>query len=355
MSRIIIICLVAFLLLDFHEPIQQNTASPSQKETGTVLTTEKSAPPTLRKLFTPTDMRDFKFPFIHIEDANALGHNDILLNGRNNRNFKLGSLEFSSLDLQKTQQILQSWQFTTPLEIENSLEAHQLKGFKGTGDVKFTAYFTPEFEVRAKKTDKFQYPVTVAYKKRSKDKSDKLVDGLSITTLYTSKSNAVSSLRMQGSGYLVFSKTRKVLVKYVSNPDRYISKRHVFASGKNQGNGKSSYNASRNFFLASASDQPNGACKTELTPFRSIAVDPDYIPLGSILLAKVPYRTPDGDLLYETQLLYAQDTGGGIKGGAHVDLYYGTGKQAHKRALDIHHPGKLYLLLPKNDKKMVNP
>ena len=40
---------------------------------------------------------------------------------------------------------------------------------------------------------------------------------------------------------------------------------------------------------------------------------------------------------------------------AHVDLYYGTGKQAHKRALDIHHPGKLYLLLPKNDKKMVNP
>lgn len=356
MIRIITIGLVALLLLNCQEPTNHLNIKPADQLASKTNPLSRKVAQPLRKIYTPTDLGEFRFPFINAEDAYALGHNNILLTNRYDRNFKVGSLEFSSYDLLKTQQILQSWQFTKPVGIEQSLEAHQIKGINGTGDVRFTAYFTPEFEVRAKKTGSFKYPVNVAYRKKPTGNSDNSEDGVLVKLFYTNRENAVSSMRMQGSGYIVFSKTRKVLVKYVSNPDRYISQRTLLASNNSHVNAKPvSFNAARNFFLASASDQPNGACKTALTTFRSIAVDPKFIPLGSILLAEVPYRTPKGDLLYETQLLYAQDTGGGIKGGAHVDLYYGTGELAQKRALDIHHPGKLYLLLPKQGRRPVNP
>ncbi len=341
------IVIAAFLLLNCQKP-SIITPSPVDKQAFSVPAGLSPSEMPLKKWYTPVALHPHAFPFIHVEDAVALGHTASLLESRFNRNYRVGDLEFSSQDLDKTRRILQHWQFTEPAGIEKSLEAHQIKGKNGSGEVRFTAYFTPEFEVRTKATGRFQYPVVVGYKRKGTNATGKPVSGLSIKTFYTDDKKAVASLRLQGSGYLVFSKNRKVLIEYVSNPDRYISKRAVFASEKSHVNVKpESYNASRNFFLASAVQRPNGALRTELTPFRSIAVDPKFIPLGSILLAEVPYRGPGGELLYQRQLLYAHDTGGSINGAAHVDIYYGTGDQASRNALRIHHPGKLYLLLPK--------
>ena len=39
--------------------------------------------------------------------------------------------------------------------------------------------------------------------------------------------------------------------------------------------------------------------------------------------------------------------GGAIKGNGHIDVYSGVGKAAERKAMEMHHYGQLWLLLPK--------
>lgn len=61
-----------------------------------------------------------------------------------------------------------------------------------------------------------------------------------------------------------------------------------------------------------------GALGTKLTPYYSIAVDPNLIPLGTILWDE------------EGNYYKAEDTGSGIKGN-HIDLFVGNHKEAWNR------------------------
>ena len=79
----------------------------------------------------------------------------------------------------------------------------------------------------------------------------------------------------------------------------------------------------------------------------SVAVDPRIIPLGSVLVAQVPVLNSQGRATKHIwRLLYAQDTGGAIKGTAHIDLYTGIGKAAAEAAQALHHYGQVWLLKP---------
>lgn len=91
-------------------------------------------------------------------------------------------------------------------------------------------------------------------------------------------------------------------------------------------------------------DGPLGSLGVALTPERSIAVDPSYIPLGAAVWLDT--TLPDGSVLQ--RLALAQDTGGAIKGAVRADLFLGPGTEAGRLAGEMKQPGRLYVLLPRS-------
>ena len=92
-----------------------------------------------------------------------------------------------------------------------------------------------------------------------------------------------------------------------------------------------------------ADENPRGSLNVPLTDLRSIAVDRRVIPLGSLVW--LDSELPDGAPL--RRLMFAQDTGGAIKGHVRADVFFGTGDRAEKLAGSMKHRGQLYLLTPK--------
>ena len=86
-----------------------------------------------------------------------------------------------------------------------------------------------------------------------------------------------------------------------------------------------------------------GALGLELTPNRSVAVDRRYIPLGSML-----YIDATVDDKKFRHALFAQDTGGAIKGAVRADLFLGSGKAALSIAGRLKSPLKIWIFLPKS-------
>ncbi|MDH3689156.1 MAG: MltA domain-containing protein [Gammaproteobacteria bacterium] len=92
---------------------------------------------------------------------------------------------------------------------------------------------------------------------------------------------------------------------------------------------------------------PIGSFQVPLSAERSIAVDPQTVPLGVPIWldtslpgdSKTPYR----------HLVFAQDTGGAIKGHIRADLFWGMGPRAELMAGTMKQPGRLYVLLPKGE------
>jgi membrane-bound lytic murein transglycosylase A len=86
-----------------------------------------------------------------------------------------------------------------------------------------------------------------------------------------------------------------------------------------------------------------------LTPQTSIAVDPSFQALGvpMFIVADAPAADPARPPRRFAQLCIAQDTGGAIKGGLRVDIFWGFGTQAEAIAGRMKSTGSLYVLLPK--------
>ncbi len=88
---------------------------------------------------------------------------------------------------------------------------------------------------------------------------------------------------------------------------------------------------------------PLGAMNRSVTAGRSVAVDPEFVPLGApVWLEKAgakPFR----------RLMVAQDTGAAINGAQRADIFYGTGEDAGKEAGRIRDGGRMVVLLPIED------
>lgn len=88
---------------------------------------------------------------------------------------------------------------------------------------------------------------------------------------------------------------------------------------------------------------PKGALAVALTPQRSIAVDPQFIPLGAPVFISTSHPNSKQPL---QQLVMAQDTGAAIKGGVRADFFWGFGKNAGLKAGKMMQQAKMWLLLP---------
>ncbi len=89
---------------------------------------------------------------------------------------------------------------------------------------------------------------------------------------------------------------------------------------------------------------PIGALGVQLNAGRSMAVDPRTTPLGAPVF--IDGRQP-GNKGPMRRLVFAQDTGGAIRGSVRGDFFWGYGDKAGKMALATNQPVQMWLLLPK--------
>ncbi len=93
-----------------------------------------------------------------------------------------------------------------------------------------------------------------------------------------------------------------------------------------------------------AGDGPRGAFSIPLTAQHSIAVDPQFVPLGSPVLLSTTYPGSNQPL---NRVVFAQDTGSAIKGAGRADFYWGFGEEAGAVAGRMKQNGKMWVLWPK--------
>ena len=89
---------------------------------------------------------------------------------------------------------------------------------------------------------------------------------------------------------------------------------------------------------------PIGALGVPLSAGRSMAVDPRATPLGAPVFIDGVQPGGKGPM---RRLVFAQDTGGAIRGSVRGDFFWGFGDKAGRMALQTNQPVRMWLLLPK--------
>ncbi len=89
---------------------------------------------------------------------------------------------------------------------------------------------------------------------------------------------------------------------------------------------------------------PAGAYGIPLAAGRAIAVDADFVPLGTPVYLSTTLPASRRPL---RRLVFAQDTGAAIKGAARADYYWGFGDEAGRQAGRMKQPGDMWVLWPR--------
>jgi membrane-bound lytic murein transglycosylase A len=96
---------------------------------------------------------------------------------------------------------------------------------------------------------------------------------------------------------------------------------------------------------------PLGALGVPLTNEYSIAVDQRTIPLGVPVFLSTTYPNNAEPL---NRLMFAQDTGGAIKGAVRADFFWGFGEIAAVRAGSMKQSGRMWALFPRGGEPVLN-
>ncbi len=243
----------------------------------------------------------------------------------------------------------------------------------GTPPALFTGYFEPELNGSKTKTGEFKHPIYA----RPKD----LTDGQQYLTRASIEGGALRGkglelawladpvdvffLHIQGSGRINLPGGRVMRVGYAGrNGHAYASvgqelvrrgtmdehqvsaaaiRAYVKANPAQQSdllNINPSYVFFREIKDLTESDGPIGAMSLPITALRSIAVDPEFTPLGAPVWIEKAGAKP------MHRLMIAQDTGGAIKGAQRADIFFGTGNEAGDAAGTLRDGGRMIRLLP---------
>jgi membrane-bound lytic murein transglycosylase A len=106
-------------------------------------------------------------------------------------------------------------------------------------------------------------------------------------------------------------------------------------------------NSSFTYFKINNSEYTYGAQLVPLTKERSVAVDDEIIPYGSLLWIETKIFNNQKNEDYH-KLYVAQDTGSAITGAVRGDLFFGYGDEAEIKASAMNSKGEYYILLPIN-------
>lgn len=95
--------------------------------------------------------------------------------------------------------------------------------------------------------------------------------------------------------------------------------------------------------LTGPATSPPGAMGVPLTPERSVAIDPKYVPLGVPVHVATTWPNTSKPL---QRLMLAQDTGGAIRGAVRIDYFWGAGDKAALEAGRMQQSVRMWVLLP---------
>jgi membrane-bound lytic murein transglycosylase A len=339
------------------------------------------AAPVFHSIYQQQALDTLHFPFLRAEALAALRDQiDVMDRARQKENHQVGDLYFNLDQLRETIDILISRQYTRPIDLHQLLDAYQIQGEDRRGNVLFTAYFTPVVRVKKKPDAAFRHPIY----NRPRDWEGPLptraeieagaLAGRGLEIAYARNKVDIYYMQLQGSGYVQYPDGTQVLLSYnganrhpYRSIEKYLLSReewdvpNVSITGVRQFLSRRPelldsvlcHNPSYTFFKP-RDVPPTGAGQVPLRDGLSVAVDKRYIPLGSCLLAAVPIYDNKSRRVtgHEFRILFAQDTGGRIRGPGHVDLYMGVGDERRAQAMSFKHYGQLWLLLPKANPRM---
>lgn len=238
------------------------------------------------------------------------------------------------------------------------------------GEVKFTAYFTPELQASRTKTGAFRYPVLGV---PSDDSTRRLPRAALVNAAQASPGDNVLAwvqhpldlyhMQLQGSGYLRFRDGHREYLGFGGSngrpltpiaralaesawdvPYRSVAAIRKWMSADLAARGEVLDACANYVYFRRGATRPTGAGAVTLSPMVSVAADPAHYPLGAVLLAAVPNPSAPG--VTETRVLLVQDVGAAIKGRHRLDLYTGIGPEALRRAQHMSHVGEVFVLAP---------
>jgi membrane-bound lytic murein transglycosylase A len=264
----------------------------------------------------------------------------------------------------------------------------------------FTGYYEIEIKGSRKRTDKFKYPIYARPKDLidvslgkfdqrlprrkifGKEKNGSLVRYLTraqIENQDLSNSTDILAwgdnltdlffLQIQGSGRLLLPDNQVMQIGYAANNGhpytaigRILIKRGLIAkedlsmqtirswlsANPSKVEELFNHNARYIFFRELPEVGVLGALGVKLTPKSSIAIDPNFIPLGAPVW--ISTSLPDTEEPLQ-KLMISQDTGAAIKGPVRADIFFGSGSAAADVAGRMKQTGELFIFLPKADFK----
>ena len=236
----------------------------------------------------------------------------------------------------------------------------------------FTGYFEPELQGARERTGRFRYPVyrmppdvQEPWLTRREIEEDGLLAGRDLEIAWVDDAVELFFLQIQGSGRIRLRDGSVIRVGYAGrNGHEYRSigqeliRRGIYEPhqvsaqvirswvNRNPAEGREllyhnpSYVFFREIRTRNADDGPLGAMNRSITPMRSLAVDPDFTPLGAPVWIETDGDTP------LRRLMVAQDTGSAIRGAQRADIFFGFGDRAGRSAGRIRDPGRMIVLLP---------
>lgn len=173
-------------------------------------------------------------------------------------------------------------------------------------------------------------------------------------------------LHVQGSGRVILPDGKVVRIGYAGNnglPYRSIGRelidrgalpaggaswndiRNWIETNRDQAAALLAVNPRYIFFREVEGDGPIGAAGVALTPRRSLAVDPRFVPYGVPVWLDTNWPNDLAKPL--RQLMIAQDTGSAIRGPIRGDFFWGYGAEALSFAGRMKSQGAYFLLLPR--------
>ncbi|MFP3928016.1 MAG: murein transglycosylase A, partial [Desulfobacteraceae bacterium] len=290
--------------------------------------------------------------------------------------------------------------------IRENFSVYRATGRKGSRSVLFTGYFEPVYKGSLARAGDYQYPL---YRKpgdllrvdlspfgpdlegrqiRARMEEDKLLPyytrreidhfgvlkGRGLELAWLRDPLDAAFLHIQGSGRILLPHGEALSVGYAETngrPYRSIGRymierglipreemsmqaiRSYLDEHPEQQRQILNYNPSYIFFKVKENG-PLGNINVQLTPERSVALDSELFPRGSLCLVSTKKPTVrDGEIeswRNFSRFMLNQDTGGAIRGAGRADIFWGRGDYAELAAGCMKHQGELYILLLKEGK-----
>lgn len=311
-----------------------------------------------------------------------------------------------SYDAPKMRRTIKSLQeiFSSPMQAEqlqktlkDRFRIYRASADDGTGKTVITGYYEAEIKVTKTADAEHKYPVLLKPADLVKTSTDmgvdfdyghydadgKLVkhfstqeihagalDGKGLELVWSAHPSQIMLLQIQGSGVLRFPDGDYIRAGFDGangHPFRSVQRilmdcgeiqsmsfknfiKYLSAQGPREER-LADLNPRYIYFQQRSKDSlPYGAIGKALTPGRSIAIDPKYIPYGLFGLLKSKRPVAQGDSLAFAdfaRFVSTHDTGSAIRGPGRVDLFWGTGDTAETEASSMKASGELYFFIEK--------